>query len=623
MKRLTIVLAPLVILLAGVGPAAGQELQYVTSSMWTLACGAKVVDSYAYCAFFGGLAILDVADPHHPVEISRLYCPGNGRGVDVSGDYAYLADERSGLQIIDVSDPYHPFIAACYDTPGRACDVTVRDALAYVADGPGYGSGLVILDVSDPVAPTFLGNFSAGGQCEKCTISGDYAYIGGIYYGLDIVDISDPENPFRAAFYEMCSSIEICVRDSLAYVTAGCGGGDDRTDEYTLLYVLDVNDPTQPVTLGECEFDDWGIGPVEVTGDYAYLRGWGNDDADWIVVVDVSDPAQPVQVGAVKADGALLDLQIEGETIYAAMSTGGFQVLDIESETAPVLIGTWCEGSRPDGIAVVGGVAYVADGRAGLRVLDISNPEVPVDLARLSLPGTQRFVQAEGDLLYLVDFVDRFTILDVSDPSDPQTLAALATRVYGAHVQDSHAFLAQGSHGFFIYDISNPEVPQEVGWCDVPGHAWDVIVADGLAYISAFEEGLQIVDVSDPTQPLLRGGISFGHDYFKTLEKVGDLVYVPAGYSTLFILEVSNPDDPVLGHEYPIHCYPDFVHADGNRLYLGTYTDEQEAEFTVLDISDPVAPVEWTPFRISGIARDLAVYGEYLFIPTIGSLLVL
>lgn len=623
MNRPTIILTTLVILLAGVNSAYGQELQYVTASMWATAFGVKVVDSYACCAFFSGLIILDITDPQHPVEASRLYCQGNGLGVDVSGDYAFLADERAGLQIIDVSDPHQPFIAACYDTPGQACDVTVRGSLAYVMDGPGSESGLVILDVSEPTDPVFLGNFSASGASEKCEIAGDHAYLGGVYYGLDIVDISDPTNPHLAIRYEMCSSSQICVRDTIAYVTAGCGGGDNRTEGSTVLYVLDVSDPCEPVPMGEYYCEGWATGPVQVAGGYAYIRELDEDGANWIVAVDVSDPSQPTRAGATKVDGYTRDLQIEGETLYAAMEGGGFQILDITTATDPVLSGVWWEASGPDGIAIQEDIAYVADGRGGLRVLDISNPESPVGIAHLSMPGVQRFVQVLGDRLYLVDFVDRFSLVDVSDPGEPRTLSVIDTRVYGAYVCDGIAYLAEGSDGLFLYDISDPEHPAEIGWCAVPGHAWDVIVSDGFAYVCAFEDGLQIVDVSDPAQPVLRGGIDFDYMRFKALEKVGNHVFVPAGNSSLFILDVSDPDNPVLGRDYPLHTYGDFVRAEGDRLFVGTYTDDQAAQLAVLDISNPLEPVEWMPFLISGVCRDLAVYGEYLIAPTLGSLLVL
>ena len=42
----------------------------------------------------------------------------NGQGVQVVGNYAYVADESSGLQIIDISNPLTPTLKGNYNTYG-------------------------------------------------------------------------------------------------------------------------------------------------------------------------------------------------------------------------------------------------------------------------------------------------------------------------------------------------------------------------------------------------------------------------------------------------------------------------------------------------------------------------
>ena len=40
--------------------------------------------------------------------------------------------------------------------------------------------------------------------------------------------------------------------------------------------------------------------------------------------------------------------------------------------------------------------------------------------------------------------------------------------------------------------------------------AWDVVVIDEIAYIGGNEEGLQIIDVSDPSNPIELGRLDLG-----------------------------------------------------------------------------------------------------------------
>ena len=80
--------------------------------------------------------------------------PGQARGMDVVGDYAYVADFDSGLRVISVADPAHPVEVGYCDTPGRACGVAVNGDKAYVAD---YGAGLRVISVADPAHPVEVG----------------------------------------------------------------------------------------------------------------------------------------------------------------------------------------------------------------------------------------------------------------------------------------------------------------------------------------------------------------------------------------------------------------------------------------------------------------------------------
>ena len=80
--------------------------------------------------------------------------------MDVSGDYAVVADERSGVEIVDVSDPTAPVIvgstATRANSVSNAADVVVRDRLAYVADGATTLGGVKVIDFSFPDNPVVI-----------------------------------------------------------------------------------------------------------------------------------------------------------------------------------------------------------------------------------------------------------------------------------------------------------------------------------------------------------------------------------------------------------------------------------------------------------------------------------
>jgi hypothetical protein len=65
------------------------------------------------------------------------------------------------------------------------------------------------------------------------------------------------------------------------------------------------------------------------------------------------------------------------------------------------------------------------------------------------------------------------------------------------------AYVADGERGLQIIDVSNPSAPVRRGGYDTSGNALDVCVSGDLAYV-ADGYGLQIIDVSNPAAPVWR-----------------------------------------------------------------------------------------------------------------------
>ncbi len=66
-----------------------------------------------------GLRIIDVSDSSNPITTAVELTGGGAYGLDVWGDYAYVADGSAGLKILDIRDSYNPFLVSTltYITP--------------------------------------------------------------------------------------------------------------------------------------------------------------------------------------------------------------------------------------------------------------------------------------------------------------------------------------------------------------------------------------------------------------------------------------------------------------------------------------------------------------------------
>ena len=86
----------------------------------------------------------------------------------------------------------------------------------------------------------------------------------------------------------------------------------------------------------------------------------------------------------------------------------------------------------------------------------------------------------------------------------------------GISLLNNFAYVADGSSGLQIIDVSNPANPFLLGEYDTPRFAESVSVAGSLAYV-ADEAGLQIIEVSDPANPI---PVSYTHLTLPTIHSV-------------------------------------------------------------------------------------------------------
>ncbi len=405
-----------------------------------------VSESYAYITdYYQGLIafnISDKTDPRapiaYPMAVSDYYL-----GVMISGDYAFITvkdiDEQAGLAMVDVSDPENPVFHMTYPTEGNAGVVFIENDHAFLT---AQEFGLIIISVSGvPPSPSTRGDFRTGYWPRESYKDGDFLYVADGGAGLEILDVSDPENPFVAAYNDtegVCVAIR--VEGDSAYIADGNGG----------LVVIDIGVPTNPGF-------DWGV----------------------------------------STEGFAYDVDVQSQYAYVATGEYGLRIIDIitEAEVAEFDISE----QETYSVQVMGDFAYLGDGN-GLRIVNITNPLTPTEevFYRLLDPGiySTMDVYVTGSYAYVTDMLNGLTILDISDPSNPDLIAtikqtlptgvfALGTSVYLTHME-----------GFRVLDTSIPSNPQEEGYYNPSGFCSKTLVSGSYAYLSALTGGLYILDIS-------------------------------------------------------------------------------------------------------------------------------
>lgn len=180
---------------------------------------------------------------------------------------------------------------------------------------------------------------------------------------------------------------------------------------------------------------------------------------------------------------------------------------------------------------------------------------------------------------------------------------ALAVTVIG-----STAYIADFASGLQIIDVSNPLEPLIIGSVDTPGSASAVTVIGSIAYVADFDGGLQIIDISDPTQPLIAGFISTPGSA-RNVTVTGTTAYVADGPAGLQIIDVNDPTQPLIIGSIPggqTSC----VAVIDNIAYVG----DDFAGLLVVDVSDPTQPFILGTVQTPGDPKAISVTKNIAYI---------
>lgn len=287
-------------------------------------------------------------------------------------------------------------------------------------------------------------------------------------------------------------------------------------------------------------------------------------------------------------DTEVKDVFVKGSYAYIATGMGDFHIVDISDPLHPSKIGEYYEYEADFfDIEIIGDKAYIASSDKGLIIIDISNPSYPIkigDWDNESSSASAFDVEVIGDLAYLVQ--DGLKIINISVSSHPEIISEYTKSGYaqGVAICGSYAYLADGNEGMVVIDISNPSNPIEVGHIsDESGDfARGITVSDNHAFLA--QEGLLIFDISTPDNPIKVSEAPIRVDeYGHSLEDPfgvainGSYAFLPNNYGGLRVLDISNLYDPIDVGEYrDEEGFAWNVAVQGNNIFLADGLDGLE-----------------------------------------------
>ena len=156
----------------------------VISTYQTVADGfsrtVEVVDQIAFVSdSYGGLWIVDLAEPAQPTEITRLRTDSVVQDLTINGEFVFLATATRGIQVVDASILHSPKIVKNYLTLGSALSIfeipriSNSDIQQILVGDASNGAQILSVDLLVPRSPIITGLSPRAALPEKrVTISG-------------------------------------------------------------------------------------------------------------------------------------------------------------------------------------------------------------------------------------------------------------------------------------------------------------------------------------------------------------------------------------------------------------------------------------------------------------------
>ncbi|MFT5583324.1 MAG: hypothetical protein ACI9VR_000902 [Cognaticolwellia sp.] len=215
-------------------------------------------------------------------------------------------------------------------------------------------------------------------------------------------------------------------------------------------------------------------------------------------------------------------------------------------------------GEAPEWVDVVKGTCQAPEGlpdqplnlSGSLKITQEKPGEFFVELIDLELQGDRIYGVGQGGLM----------VYDVSDASSPELLgvypssdghSGIEARFHRVEpIADGIMAVTHREDGMSIVDVSDPENP-ELLYSDSNAGVEGLAYTRGRLFVSSREEGLFVYDVSDPSSPILVTTLA-GLTNTWELAKGQGWLYAADSVQGIVPINVNDPDNPTMETAIPV-----------------------------------------------------------------------
>lgn len=449
-------------------------------------------------------------------------------------------------------------IIGSVDIPGSKKGMAIQGSYIYMANSE---NGLQVIDISDLENPRIISTLGITGQAADVAVSGDIAVVVGDQ-GHHIIDISDPFHPSLISYSDSTpSAVSVALNGLIAYIAG----------DFNSLYIVDLSNHNETILIKKIELTAYTMSAkVWIDGERLIVN-----TIDGLVFYNITNPISPVFEGdfyCISDPFESANIALLQNTAYCFDYNNILRIYDIQDLQNPKELGStdldleWGFGMY-DNIKVIGNRAFISSSHSfisdTLNIFDIEDAQHPFLIEHISsFQGisnldlyTDNLLVIDGDGLKIVDISNLFYLNAIGQARVENNVISGKPEVKKVVLSDNMAYMVEKTIVYRI-DISSPFHPEIKAVIYPYGDSifCDIGISQNIAFVSTESfVGLHDINFTNLSDPLLDGfGTSSADDECSYILASGYNYYVASGE---YGIEVFESD--LLNWPYPINFSTD------------------------------------------------------------------
>lgn len=459
------------------------------------------------------------------------------------------------------------------------------------------------LPVSETLALNLVNQF--GGVPQALKVVGTTIYAG---FGsrLMVIDASNAAAPQRLGQSEPLPDLVygVDVVNGLAYVAAGRVG----------LLLLDVQNPAQIQVVGtgfrDAAADSFQAEAITIRQNTAYLVHFDRPNSvKTLYRLDVTNPTQINLLSQHTLD--VNDELVIGDDVLYVVGLSRLQIREAANPDNILNQTTLISGSYAANAAAAGNTLFVAEsgGPTGLELFDVSDPTAPTGTG--SLIEMDFFfvnqVLTNGQVLVIGGTFGEFgycsstiQVIAISTGQPELQNSFDPTNCLSEMALEGNRLYVAGRSGLQLYDLTDPTQPTLLSQFAHPDgfhNAQGVALTTGATYMLTSEGrgyDLLTLDLKQAPPKLLSDKLALGSNVLLDLFVAGQTLLVPQWMGGLNTLDISDPAQPTLVHqtvEGELNGGDLFAFAiQGTTVYMPVVDGVLVGGIGAVNVTDPANP---------------------------------